>query len=151
MRSFFRCYIVRWVIFLYCPMGRFFRCYIVRWVVFKHYRINYGYHLCNHIIFKRRRLNINSFKPPYCLRNNNDHSRTKRPFAEGCIYEGTINRLMEYGAFANIETAEGRKEGLLHINEMKKNDGRLVKPEDCVSKKQKVYVKVWKSVDFRGG
>lgn len=73
---------------------------------------------------------------------NDGAFKPRRPFAEGCIYEGQINRLMEYGAFANIETAEGRKEGLLHINEMKKNDGRLVKPEDCVSKKQKIYVKV---------
>eukprot|EP00397_Hematodinium_sp_SG-2012_P007258 GEMP01007300.1.p1 GENE.GEMP01007300.1~~GEMP01007300.1.p1 ORF type:complete len:1145 (+),score=295.75 GEMP01007300.1:68-3502(+) len=64
------------------------------------------------------------------------------PLETGSVYEGSVSRLMEFGAFVSIETADGRKEGLCHINEMKKSEGRLLRPEDCVKKKQKVYVKV---------
>ncbi len=55
----------------------------------------------------------------------------------GEIYEGTVTRLMNFGAF--IEILPG-KEGLLHISKMAKH--RVEKVEDEMNVGDKVRVKV---------
>ncbi|CDJ53434.1 hypothetical protein EBH_0007450 [Eimeria brunetti] len=39
------------------------------------------------------------------------------------IYDGVVSRVMEYGAFVQLELQEGRREGLLHVADMSRPDG----------------------------
>ena len=39
------------------------------------------------------------------------------------IYDGVVARVMEYGAFVQLDLAEGRREGLLHVADMSRPDG----------------------------
>ena len=39
------------------------------------------------------------------------------------IYDGIVSRVMEYGAFVQLDVAEGRREGLLHVADMSRPDG----------------------------
>lgn len=39
------------------------------------------------------------------------------------IYDGVVSRVMEYGAFVQLDLAEGRREGLLHVADMSRPDG----------------------------
>src|SRR3989344_4770110 len=55
----------------------------------------------------------------------------------GEIYEGTVVRLVPFGAF--VEIAPG-KDGLVHISQMA--PGHVERPEDIVSEGQKVKVRV---------
>jgi len=48
---------------------------------------------------------------------------------------------MEYGAFVSISSTDGRREGLVHANEIKQ-DGRVMKPSDVLKRGQSVWVKV---------
>ena len=56
----------------------------------------------------------------------------------GEVYEGTVTRIMSFGAF--IEILPG-KEGLLHISKMAK--GRVEKVEDVMNIGDKVEVKIY--------
>ena len=56
----------------------------------------------------------------------------------GEVYEGTVTRIMNFGAF--IEILPG-KEGLLHISKMAK--GRVEKVEDVMNIGDKVEVKIY--------
>jgi polyribonucleotide nucleotidyltransferase len=62
----------------------------------------------------------------------------------GEVYEGTVTRIMSFGAF--IEILPG-KEGLLHISKMAK--GRVEKVEDVMNVGDKVEVKV-SEIDGQG-
>jgi polyribonucleotide nucleotidyltransferase len=55
----------------------------------------------------------------------------------GRIYEGTVRKLMDFGAFVNI--APGT-DGLCHISELK--DERVSRVEDVLKEGEKVLVKV---------
>ncbi|CDJ37257.1 pre-mRNA splicing factor RNA helicase, putative [Eimeria tenella] len=58
------------------------------------------------------------------------------------IYDGVVSRVMEYGAFVQLDLAEGRREGLLHVADMSRPDGGPCVSADAVRKGQLVKVKV---------
>ena len=60
------------------------------------------------------------------------------------IYEGTVSRIMNFGAFIDLG---GGKEGLLHISKISKD--RVDKVEDVLKIGQKVLVKVYE-IDSQG-
>ena len=60
------------------------------------------------------------------------------------IYEGTVSRIMNFGAFIDLG---GGKEGLLHISKISKD--RVDKVEDVLKIGQKVFVKVYE-IDSQG-
>ncbi|OEH74311.1 pre-mRNA splicing factor [Cyclospora cayetanensis] len=49
--------------------------------------------------------------------------RRGAPLERYGIYDGVVSRVMEYGAFVQLDLAEGRKEGLLHAADMSRADG----------------------------
>ena len=55
----------------------------------------------------------------------------------GKVYEGTVKRIKDFGAF--IEISPG-KEGLCHVSKIA--NGRVAKVSDILSKNQKVNVKI---------
>jgi len=57
------------------------------------------------------------------------------------IYRGRVANLMQFGCFVTIEGLKGRREGLVHINEIRKG-GRLMNVADAVHRGQNVFVKV---------
>ncbi len=62
----------------------------------------------------------------------------------GQIYEGTIVKVVDFGAFVNFY---GSKDGLVHVSQLAK--GRVNKPSDVVKEGQKVKVKLM-GFDDRG-
>jgi polyribonucleotide nucleotidyltransferase len=60
------------------------------------------------------------------------------------IYEGTVVKVVDFGAFVNFY---GAKDGLVHVSQLAK--GRVNKPSDVVSEGQKVKVKLM-GFDDRG-
>ncbi len=62
----------------------------------------------------------------------------------GEIYEGTVVKCVEFGAFVNFF---GSRDGLVHISQL--SDGRVAKTQDVVSEGQKVWVKLM-GFDDRG-
>ncbi|CDJ30515.1 pre-mRNA splicing factor RNA helicase, putative [Eimeria mitis] len=58
------------------------------------------------------------------------------------IYDGVVSRVMEYGAFVQLELQGGRREGLLHVADMCRPDGGPCVTTDAVKKGQVVKVKV---------
>jgi len=62
----------------------------------------------------------------------------------GQIYEGTVVKVVDFGAFVNFY---GSKDGLVHISQLAK--GRVAKSSDVVSEGQKVKVKLM-GFDDRG-
>ena len=62
----------------------------------------------------------------------------------GMIYEGTVVKVVDFGAFVNFY---GAKDGLVHVSQLAK--GRVNKPSDVVSEGQKVKVKLM-GFDDRG-
>ncbi|KAL8427104.1 hypothetical protein ACSSS7_007894 [Eimeria intestinalis] len=58
------------------------------------------------------------------------------------IYDGVVARVMEYGAFVQLDLADGRREGLLHVADMSRPDGGPCVSADAVRKGQLVKVKV---------
>ncbi|MCT4688152.1 30S ribosomal protein S1 [Vallitalea sp.] len=73
------------------------------------------------------------------LKNVNDDPwlNIKEKYTEGNIYEGTVVRLLSFGAFVMLE---GGIEGLVHISEIA--DKRIEKPEDVLEIGDKVTVKL---------
>ena len=67
-----------------------------------------------------------------------------REIEEGGIYEGTVTRIMTFGAFVDVG---GGKEGLLHISKISKE--RIEKVEDVLNVGDKVTVKVYE-IDGQG-
>lgn len=67
-------------------------------------------------------------------------SRNK-PLERWGIYAGTVQKIMEFGAFVSIETSEGRKEGLCHAQQLPRNSPGQPTSE-MVSRHQEVLVKV---------
>ena len=67
-----------------------------------------------------------------------------REIEEGGIYEGTVTRIMTFGAFIDVG---GGKEGLLHISKISKE--RIEKVEDVLNIGDKVTVKVYE-IDGQG-
>ncbi|CEM31064.1 unnamed protein product [Vitrella brassicaformis CCMP3155] len=57
------------------------------------------------------------------------------------IYDGTVSRVMDYGCFIALETAEGRKEGLVHASEIRA-EGKVLKCQDVISRNTAVKVKI---------
>ena len=55
----------------------------------------------------------------------------------GMIYEGTVVKVMEFGAFVNFF---GKRDGLVHVSQMANE--RVGHPSDVVSEGQKVKVKL---------
>ena len=62
----------------------------------------------------------------------------------GQIYEGTVVKCVEFGAFVNFF---GSRDGLVHISQL--SNGRVAKTQDVVSDGQKVWVKLM-GFDDRG-
>jgi len=58
------------------------------------------------------------------------------------IYKAKVQRVMEYGAFLQMDTAEGPKEGLCHLTELTKETRMVARAADWVQKNQEVLVKV---------
>lgn len=50
--------------------------------------------------------------------------RRGAPIVRYGIYDGTVTRVMDYGAFVQLDVEGGRKEGLVHVADMTKGDGR---------------------------
>ena len=73
----------------------------------------------------------------YVYNNLNESELLTKEVEVGETYEGTVTRIMTFGAF--IEVLPG-KEGLLHISKMAK--GRVEKVEDAMNIGDKVMVKV---------
>ncbi|MCT4542907.1 MAG: 30S ribosomal protein S1 [Vallitalea sp.] len=73
------------------------------------------------------------------LKNVNDDPwlNVKEKYIEGNVYEGTVVRLLSFGAFVMLE---GGIEGLVHISEIA--DKRIEKPEDVLEIGDKVTVKL---------
>jgi polyribonucleotide nucleotidyltransferase len=65
-----------------------------------------------------------------------DLTRTIKP---GEIYEGTVVRFLQFGAF--VEIIPG-KDGLVHVSQMTDSDERIAKPEDVVKLGDKMRVRV---------
>ncbi|GMQ63349.1 30S ribosomal protein S1 [Vallitalea maricola] len=80
------------------------------------------------------------------LKNVNDDPwlNIKEKYSEGTIYEGTVVRLLSFGAFVMLE---GGIEGLVHISEIA--DKRIEKPEDVLEIGDKVTVKLL-GIDQKG-
>ena len=49
--------------------------------------------------------------------------KKRAPLERYGIYDGIVTRIMEYGAFVQLDLAEGRREGLLHAADMSRPDG----------------------------
>ena len=67
-----------------------------------------------------------------------------REIEVGGIYNGTVTRLMTFGAFVDVG---GGKEGLLHISKISKE--RVEKVEDVLAVGDKITVKVYE-IDHQG-
>lgn len=80
------------------------------------------------------------------LKNINDDPwlNIKQKYTEGNIYQGTVVRLISFGAFVMLE---GGIEGLVHISEIA--DKRIEKPEDVLEIGDKVTVKLL-GIDEKG-
>ena len=65
-----------------------------------------------------------------------------REIEVGEIYEGTVTKIMPFGAFMDLG---GGKEGLLHISKISKD--RIEKVEDVFKPGDKVWVKVYEIDD----
>lgn len=80
------------------------------------------------------------------LKNVNDDPwlNIKEKYTEGNIYEGTVVRLLSFGAFVMLD---GGIEGLVHISEIA--DKRIEKPEDVLEIGDKVTVKLL-GIDEKG-
>ncbi len=72
-----------------------------------------------------------------------DMTRTLKP---GDIYEGTVVRFLQFGAF--VEILPG-KDGLVHVSQLVDSDERIGKPEDVVKMGDKIRVRVTE-VDAQG-
>ena len=72
-----------------------------------------------------------------------DMTRTLKP---GDIYEGTVVRFLQFGAF--VEILPG-KDGLVHVSQLVDSDERIGKPEDVVKMGDKLRVRVTE-VDAQG-
>ncbi len=72
-----------------------------------------------------------------------DLTRTIKP---GEIYEGTVVRFLQFGAF--VEIIPG-KDGLVHVSQLTDSDERIGKPEDVVKLGDKLRVRVTE-VDSQG-
>mmetsp|Transcript_15866 Transcript_15866/g.35547 ORF Transcript_15866/g.35547 Transcript_15866/m.35547 type:complete len:1098 (-) Transcript_15866:65-3358(-) len=58
------------------------------------------------------------------------------------IYKGKVTRVMEYGAFISLDTAEGPKEGLCHLTELTKETRMVARAADWVKRNDEVVVKI---------
>jgi len=58
------------------------------------------------------------------------------------IYRAKISRVMEYGCFITMDTAEGHKEGLCHLSEVTKETRMVARAADWVKRNQEVFVKL---------
>ncbi|MGO8670064.1 MAG: polyribonucleotide nucleotidyltransferase, partial [Capsulimonadaceae bacterium] len=65
-----------------------------------------------------------------------DMTRTLRP---GDIFEGTVVRFLQFGAFVEIMPG---KDGLVHVSQLTDSDERVGKPEDVVKLGDKIRVRV---------
>jgi polyribonucleotide nucleotidyltransferase len=65
-----------------------------------------------------------------------DLTRTLKP---GEIYEGTVVRFLQFGAF--VEIVPG-KDGLVHVSQLSDSDERVAKPEDVVKLGDKLRVRI---------
>jgi polyribonucleotide nucleotidyltransferase len=65
-----------------------------------------------------------------------DLTRTIRP---GDIFEGTVTRFLQFGAF--VEIVPG-KDGLVHVSQLKDGDERIGRPEDVIKLGDKLRVRV---------
>mmetsp|Transcript_95361 Transcript_95361/g.179293 ORF Transcript_95361/g.179293 Transcript_95361/m.179293 type:complete len:1161 (+) Transcript_95361:126-3608(+) len=58
------------------------------------------------------------------------------------IYKAKVSRVMEYGAFIQMDTAEGPKEGLCHLSEITKETRMVSRAADWVQRNKEVLVKI---------
>jgi len=58
------------------------------------------------------------------------------------IYKAKVSRVMEYGVFISLDTAEGPKEGLCHLSEVTKETRMVSKAAEYVKRNQEVFVKL---------
>mmetsp|Transcript_99412 Transcript_99412/g.157271 ORF Transcript_99412/g.157271 Transcript_99412/m.157271 type:complete len:1157 (-) Transcript_99412:12-3482(-) len=58
------------------------------------------------------------------------------------IFRAKVSRVMEYGAFLSMETADGPKEGLCHLTELTKETRMVARAADWVKRGDNVWVKL---------
>ena len=66
--------------------------------------------------------------------------KTHGEIERGCIYEGTVTKVQDFGVFVQLSGFKGRKEGLVHISNIREK--RVTNPFDILKRNQKVFVKV---------
>nr|PIL98407.1 putative pre-mRNA-splicing factor ATP-dependent RNA helicase [Toxoplasma gondii COUG] len=66
----------------------------------------------------------------------------KGPMIRYAIYEGVVEKVVEFGCFVRLEFDEGTRQGLLHVADMIKTDGRPIQPQDVVHRNMVVKVKI---------
>lgn len=59
----------------------------------------------------------------------------------GCVYNGKISSIMQFGCFVQLEDVRGRHDGLVHVSQLRR-EGRVANVADVVKRGQKVKVKV---------
>ncbi len=57
------------------------------------------------------------------------------------IYDGVVRNVLDFGCFIQLENVRGRKEGLVHVSEIRAG-GRIGNARDIIKRGQKVKVKV---------
>uniref|UniRef100_A0A7S3ZC24 RNA helicase n=1 Tax=Lotharella globosa TaxID=91324 RepID=A0A7S3ZC24_9EUKA len=58
------------------------------------------------------------------------------------IYDGTISKVMDFGAFVSLDGFPGRVEGLVHVSAIRPGGSRIMNLKDELRRGQKVKVKV---------
>ncbi|KAI3658087.1 hypothetical protein MP638_002371 [Amoeboaphelidium occidentale] len=61
----------------------------------------------------------------------------------GKVYSGIVMNIRDFGVFVRLQGLKGDRDGLVHVSQLR-NGARVSHPEDIVSRRQKVYVKVVK-------
>ncbi len=56
------------------------------------------------------------------------------------IYEGVVTKVQDFGVFVQLVNFKGRREGLVHISNIREK--RVTNPFDVLKRNQKVFVKV---------
>jgi len=69
-----------------------------------------------------------------------DEPKTHAEIERGHIYEGIVTKVQDFGVFVQLAGFKGRKEGLVHISNIREK--RVTNPFDILKRNQKVFVKV---------
>lgn len=90
---------------------------------------------------RERRSPDRSRSPNRQRRHHRDRPPPAQPLEVYGIYDGTVARVLDYGAFVSFQTDAGIREGLVHVQDMGR-DARRRDAHDLVRRGQRVKVKV---------